>query len=124
MVEILAAVWANNLYRKLILSIIILLIAIALRHLLHLLIVTQLHDESPHLYTDRRVTKYMVNILATLMILGIWVQHVADLLVALGILAAGLAFALQEVIGSIAGCVTIITGQPFTIGDRVETGGI
>ena len=43
---------------------------------------------------------------------------------ALGILAAGLAFALQEVIGSIAGWVTIVTGRPFAIGDRIETGGI
>jgi small-conductance mechanosensitive channel len=31
---------------------------------------------------------------------------------------------LQEVIGSIAGWITIISGKPFTIGDRVETGGI
>ena len=47
-----------------------------------------------------------------------------DLSIALGILAAGLAFALQEVIGSIAGWITIISGKPFTIGDRIETGGI
>jgi len=58
------------------------------------------------------------------LILAIWVQRAGDLSVALGILGAGLAFALQEVIGSIAGWVTIVTGRPFTIGDRVETGGI
>lgn len=124
MFEPITAVWANDLFRKIILSTIILLLSIALRRLLYLLVVTQLPDDSSHLYTARKVTNYLVNILATLVIFGIWAQHVGDLTVALGILGAGLAFALQEVIGSIAGWVTIITGQPFTIGDRVETGGI
>ncbi|MBE0696551.1 MAG: mechanosensitive ion channel, partial [Anaerolineaceae bacterium] len=54
----------------------------------------------------------------------IWVQRIGDLSVALGIMGAGLAFALQEVIGSIAGWSTIVFGRPFEIGDRIETGGI
>ena len=37
-----------------------------------------------------------------MLLFGIWVQRLGDLSVALGILAAGLAFALQEVIGSVA----------------------
>jgi small-conductance mechanosensitive channel len=44
--------------------------------------------------------------------------------VALGIMAAGLAFALQEVIGSFAGWLTIISGRPFSVGDRIETSNI
>ena len=42
--------------------------------------------------------------------------------VALGILAAGIAFALQEVIGSFTGWLTIISGRPFSVGDCIETG--
>jgi small-conductance mechanosensitive channel len=124
MLDILSEIWANDVYRKLILSAAVLLVSIVLGRLLTLLVVARLPDESPLVYTARRVTNYLVTILAVLLIFGIWVQRAGDLSVALGILAAGLAFALQEVIGSIAGWVTIVTGQPFTIGDRIETGGI
>jgi small-conductance mechanosensitive channel len=58
------------------------------------------------------------------LLFGIWLQRLGDLSVAPRILAAGLAFALQEVIGSIAGWTTIITRRPFSIGDRVVIGGI
>ena len=124
MFDVLSEIWANDVYRKLILSAIALLTSIGFRRLLHLLVVTHLPDDSQHIYTVRKVTNYLINALVALLILAIWMQHAGDLSVALGILGAGLAFALQEVVGSIAGWVTIITGRPFTIGDRVETGGI
>ena len=124
MFDVLSEIWANDVYRKLILSAIALLTSIGFRRLLHLLVVTRLPDDSQHVYTVRKVTNYLVNALVALLILAIWMQHAGDLSVALGILGAGLAFALQEVVGSIAGWVTIISGRPFTIGDRVETGGI
>ena len=122
--DTLSAIWANPVYRKLILSAIVLLAMMVIRRLLHLLLVSRLPDESPHLYVVRKVTGYAVNASAVLLITGIWLEHVGNLSVALGILGAGLAFALQEVIGSMAGWVTILTGRPFTIGDRIETGGI
>ena len=124
MSDTLTAIWANEVYRKLILSAIVVLVSLVLRRFLHLLIVARLSDDSPYIYIVRKVASYLVNVLAALLIFGIWVQQLGDLLVALGILGAGLAFALQEVIGSIAGWVTIVAGQPFAIGDRVETGGI
>jgi len=55
------------------------------------------------------------------LLFGIWITRLGDLSVALGILGAGIAFALQEVIGSIAGWITIITGKPFT--SRTVTNG-
>lgn len=122
--DTLTAIWANEVYRKLILSAIVILGSLVVRRFLHLLIVARLSGDSPYIYVVRKVASYLVNVLAALLILGIWVQQIGDLSVALGILGAGLAFALQEVIGSIAGWVTIVAGQPFTIGDRVETGGI
>jgi hypothetical protein len=100
------------------------MVSMVIRQLLHLLLINRLSDDSPHIYVVRKVTGYAVNALAALVITGIWLEHLGNLSVALGILGAGLAFALQEVIGSIAGWVTILTGRPFTIGDRIETGGI
>jgi small-conductance mechanosensitive channel len=122
--DTLSAIWANALYRKLILSVIVLLASVVIRHLLHRVLINRLSDDSPHIYVVHKVTGYAVSALAVFLITGIWLEHVGNLSVALGILGAGLAFALQEVIGSIAGWVTILTGRPFTIGDRIETGGI
>jgi small-conductance mechanosensitive channel len=122
--ETLSAIWANEAFRKLVLSVIVVLGSVVIRQLLHLLLVNRLPEDSPHVYVVRKVTDYAVNALAILFIAAIWLEHVGSLSVALGILGAGLAFALQEVIGSIAGWVTILTGRPFTIGDRIETGGI
>jgi small-conductance mechanosensitive channel len=123
MLDTLRELWANDLLRKLILSGIALLASVLVRYSIRRLVVNRLPD-GPHIYTLRKATTYLINVVVALVILGIWVQHIGDLSVALGILAAGLAFALQEVIGSIAGWVAIITGHPFTTGDRIETGGI
>lgn len=117
-------IWANTLYRKLILTGIILLVWTVLRGLVQRTIIRYLPDDSPHIFRIRKASGYLLTIATALVIFGVWVQSLGDLSVTLGILAAGLAFALQEVIGSIAGWLTIISGQPFTIGDRIETGGI
>jgi len=117
-------IWANDLYRKLILSVLVLLIQAGIRHSLLSYVINRIPDDSPHVYTVRKATTYIITIIAALLLFGIWVQRLGDLSVALGILAAGLAFALQEVIGSVAGWITIVSGKPFTIGDRIETGGI
>ena len=112
MFDVLSEIWANDVYRKLILSAIVLLMSIGFRRLLYLLVITRLPDDSQHVYTVRKVTNYLVNVLVALLILAIWMQHAGDLSVALGILGAGLAFALQEIVGSVAGWVTIVTGRP------------
>jgi small-conductance mechanosensitive channel len=118
------AIWANDLYRKLILSVLILLAQAVVRRFLLSYVINRISDDSPYIYTVRKVATYIITITTALLLIGIWIQRLGDLSVALGILAAGLAFALQEVIGSIAGWITIISGKPFTIGDRIETGGI
>ncbi len=42
----------------------------------------------------------------------------------LGFATAGLAFAMQEVIGALAGWVSILTGRHFRVGDRIQMGGV
>lgn len=124
MEEILLNIWAVDFYRKTIFTVVILLFYFILRSSIHRLLLLRIPDDSPYLVTIRKLTGYLLNILTVLLIFAVWVQKLGDLTVALGLLAAGLAFALQEIIGSIAGWTTIISGQPFIIGDRIETGGI
>lgn len=122
--EILSNIWSNDFYRRLIQTVLILVAASALRGIFRWSVLSRLPDDSPHIHSARRISSISINFLAALLIIGLWVQRSGDLSVALGILGAGLAFALQEVIGSIAGWVTIVSGQPFAVGDRIETGGI
>jgi small-conductance mechanosensitive channel len=59
-----------------------------------------------------------------IVILFIWLGSGSNLTVAMGILGAGIAFASQEMIGSFAGYVNIVTGNLFRIGDRVRIGNV
>ncbi len=124
MTELLTQLWANDFYRRVLLSGIVLLVILVTRRTLRFLLLSRLPDDSPHLHTIRSITNYALTFLGLVLLLGVWIQRVGDLSVAFGILGAGLAFALQEVIGSIAGWITIVSGQPFNVGDRIETGGI
>jgi small-conductance mechanosensitive channel len=63
-------------------------------------------------------------ILGTIIILAIWLGAGSNFTVAMGILGAGIAFASQEVIGSFAGYVNILSGGLYRIGDRVRIGDV
>jgi len=43
---------------------------------------------------------------------------------AVGLITAGLAFALQKVVTSLAGYFLILRGKTFTVGDRITMGGV
>jgi small-conductance mechanosensitive channel len=120
--DFLIQIWAHGVYRKLILTTVVWLAAFVLGRLLPWLALSRLPDESPHIYVLRNVTTYCVSAPAILLTAGISLEHLGSLSVALGILAAGPAFALQKLIGSIAGRAGILAGRPFTTGDQIETG--
>ena len=63
-------------------------------------------------------------IAGTLIVLVIWLGAGSNLTVAMGIMGAGVAFASQEVIGSFAGYINILTGGLYRIGDRVRIGSV
>jgi small-conductance mechanosensitive channel len=121
---VVADILANDLYRKLIYSGLVLIIQGIIRFAVDRYIINKREEFSTSVYTLRKVIRYTLTAVSLIIIYGIWVDQLGDFSVALGILAAGLAFALQEIIGSFAGWITIITGNPFNIGDRIETGGI
>jgi small-conductance mechanosensitive channel len=60
----------------------------------------------------------------TTVVVWIWLGPSGNFTVAMGILGAGIAFASQEVIGSFAGYLNIVTGGLYRIGDRVHIGAV
>jgi small-conductance mechanosensitive channel len=64
---------------------------------------------------------------ALLLILGlltIWFDNPNSIATALGLVTAGVAFALQKVITAIAGYFIILRSNIFSVGDRIEMGGV
>jgi small-conductance mechanosensitive channel len=57
-------------------------------------------------------------------LVSIWFDNPARLATGLGLVGAGLAFALQKVITSFAGYFVILRGKTFNIGDRITMGGV
>lgn len=53
----------------------------------------------------------------------IWGRHVGDVGVFLGIMGAGLALSMQEILLCVAGWGLIVVQRPFDIGDRIEVDG-
>jgi len=80
--------------------------------------------EPTRVHTLYMVTRNSLFIVGGIAILFIWLGSGSNLTVAMGILGAGIAFASQEVLGSLAGYVNIITGDLFQIGDRVRIGNV
>ncbi|MBN1810975.1 MAG: mechanosensitive ion channel [Anaerolineae bacterium] len=79
-------------------------------------------SEPAHMHTLYMLTRNTVFAAGTVVILFVWLGSGSNLTVAMGILGAGIAFASQEVIGSFAGYVNIVTGNLYRIGDRVRVG--
>ncbi|GHE72060.1 mechanosensitive ion channel protein MscS [Roseivirga thermotolerans] len=83
-------------------------------------------------YVSDKSTRYQAKKLVTL--LGYIVFALSGMLIfnyklsnitlAVGLAGAGIAFALQEVIMSIAGFLVILSGKYFKVGDRVQMGGV
>ncbi len=57
-------------------------------------------------------------------IVSIWFDDPTRLATALGLVSAGLAFALQKVVTAVAGYFVILRGKTFNVGDRIVMGGV
>ncbi|PKL82316.1 MAG: transporter [Ignavibacteriae bacterium HGW-Ignavibacteriae-3] len=75
-------------------------------------------------YRFKKLTSFISYVLIAFLVSVIYFDKLGGLTVALGVAGAGIAFALQEVIASVAGWMAISFAKFFKIGDRVELGGI
>jgi small-conductance mechanosensitive channel len=75
-------------------------------------------------YGLRRGLAFFGYLAAVLLLAAIFSDQFSSLTVALGVAGAGIAFALQEVIASVAGWIALSFGQFYAVGDRVQLGGI
>ncbi|MEO1374388.1 MAG: mechanosensitive ion channel domain-containing protein [Cyanobacteria bacterium J06635_10] len=75
-------------------------------------------------YRTRKTISFIGYIVMLLFAVFVFSDRLGQFTVIFGVVGAGIAFALQEVIGSFAGWVAISLGQFYKPGDRVQLGGI
>ena len=75
-------------------------------------------------YKFKKMINFLGYVLFVFGILYIFNTKLSGIGTALGVAGAGIAFALQEVIVSVAGYVTVFTSNFYKVGDRVKLGGI
>ncbi len=75
-------------------------------------------------FWTRQGIQLFFSFLLFLGIISIWFDDPTRLTTALGLVTAGLAFALQRVVTAVAGYFIILRGKTFNVGDRIVMGGV
>ncbi len=73
-------------------------------------------------YRWRKTSSYLVFLIACLLVGRIWFKWFESLATFLGLLSAGLAIALQDLVKSLAGWAFVLWRKPFSVGDRIQVG--
>jgi small-conductance mechanosensitive channel len=76
------------------------------------------------IFWQRQAASLVTAVLSLLIVLSIWFDDPARLATGIGLVSAGLAFALQKVVTSAAGYIVIMRGRTFSVGDRITMGGV
>ena len=81
-------------------------------------------EDSQRRYRLKKLVAFGGYVVAILLLSIVFSDKLSGLTVLLGVLGAGIAFALQEVIVSVAGWVALSFGRLYDVGDRIQLGGI
>ena len=108
---------------KIVTAIIAILIVVGIVRFLQKMITVRIKDTDTR-YRVRKFVSFIGYILGIVVLVTVFSDKLGGLTVALGVAGAGIAFALQEVIASIAGWFAITFAHFYKTGDRVQLGGI
>ncbi len=82
-----------------------------------------IHDNSARYRVGKLIT-FVRYAAVVLLVTTVYSSHLTGLTVAFGVAGAGVAFALQEVIASVAGWIALTVSHFYSPGDRIQLGGI
>ena len=103
------------------LSLVVVGVLLVLRWLAGWIILKRTKDVRVH-YRARKLATYSTTLLGIFLLGSIWFTGFRSLSTFLGLLSAGVAIALKDMIGSIAGWFYILGRRPFEVGDRIAVG--
>jgi len=71
-----------------------------------------------------KTTRYLLVFIGLLLVLRVWFEGFETLLTFLGLVSAGLAIALKDLLVNLAGWIFIVSRHPFHMGDRIQIGDV
>lgn len=86
--------------------------------------VTRTIHENENQYRIKKIIGFIAYLIIIIVFITYYSDNLSGFSVALGVMGAGIAFALQEVIASAAGWLALMFGNFYKPGDRVQLGGI
>jgi small-conductance mechanosensitive channel len=110
--------------RKLLFTIVFLTVLWGATQLIRWAIRASLAHDSRVAFWTRQFISIASAILTVVGLVSIWFDDPRRAATALGLITAGLAFALQRVVTAIAGYLMILRGNVFNVGDRIKMGGV
>jgi small-conductance mechanosensitive channel len=108
-----------DLLRKLIASGVAILLVLVFRWIA-LRWVKRLIEDDEGQYRARKITAYSATLVVLITLAFVWVDAFDSLSTYLGLVSAGLAIALSDLLKNMAGWAYILIRRPFRVGDRVE----
>lgn len=113
--------WDVDIQRRILTSLVVILILWLVRVIT--LRVVWRNTENPQVrYRWQKSSIYASVIIGIFLVSRVWYSGIGSLATYLGLVTAGLAIALQDLVKSFAGWLFIIWRRPFSVGDRVEIG--
>lgn len=106
---------------KIVLSVLVIALLVLARRLLLYLVGRVVRSAVPR-YRWARYSSYVITVLAIVVLAQVWFTAIRSMGVFLGLLSAGLAIALKDLVASLAGWFFILWRKPFDLGDRVQVG--
>ena len=113
---------------KILFSLVVLIVVLAIRFLFAKISDAVFSGRGKDRQRSRFWTRQLINITTSVLFvlgfLSIWFDNPKNLATAIGLVTAGLAFALQNVVTAFAGYFVILRGKTFNVGDRIVMGGV
>lgn len=103
-------------------SVLIVLVLWLLRLLAMRVLNRQIKTDARAFYAWRKGIDYLTAVLGILLVGRLWLQGFQSVVTYFGLLSAGLAIALQDLISNFAAWLFILMRRPLAVGDRVQIG--
>lgn len=126
LIALAAFLWALNqyhpnphLHKAFVTAVAVAMIHLLLRHIFQELLIGRM-TVSKTRYSFRKTVSILYIVVVVAVVMNIWIENTQSLLVSYGIIAAGLAVALQDLFKNFFGGIVIFVTGIYRVGDRVE----
>ena len=109
----------ESLLTKFLNSVIIILIFYVIQNIIEEVINSKINAVKER-YHFRKTILTIISILIVVSLIAVWFKETTSLILAYGLLSAGIAIALQDLLKSIAGGIMLLISRPFVAGDRIQ----